>query len=45
VQEYGTSNENLIVRNDASGNIEGGIYITGSITTVSDNSGSVQSEN
>jgi parallel beta-helix repeat protein len=44
VEEYGTANENLIVGNDTSGNVEGGIYLTGSATTVEDNTGSIHSE-
>ncbi len=44
IQEYGTANDNQIVRNDTSGNVEGGIYVTGSTTTVEDNTGSVHSE-
>jgi len=44
VSEYGTANDNLIVGNDASGNLEGGFYITGITTIVADNVGSVQFE-
>ncbi len=44
VEESGSSNDNLITGNDTSGNVEGGIYVTGITTTVSSNTGSVQSE-
>jgi len=43
IEEYGTANDSQIVRNDASGNVEGGIYVTGTTTTVEDNEGSVHS--
>lgn len=44
IEEYGTANDNLIVRNDTSGNVEGGIYLTGPTTTVEGNTGSIHSE-
>lgn len=44
VLEYGASNDNLIVGNDASGNREGGFSITGITTVVTGNVGSVQFE-
>ena len=44
IQEYGTANDNLITGNDTSGNVEGGIYLTGTTTTVEDNVGSIHSD-
>jgi parallel beta-helix repeat protein len=44
IQEYGTANRNWIVGNDTSDNVEGGIYLTGSSTTVEDNLGSIHSD-
>jgi parallel beta-helix repeat protein len=39
VEEYGIANDNVIVGNDATGNVKGGIYVTGSVTTVAGNTG------
>ena len=44
IEEYGTADDNLFVRNDLSGNVAGGVYLTGSMTTLEENTGSVHSD-
>jgi len=41
VEEYGTANDNFIVQNYVTGNLEGGIYQVGPTTIVSANKGNV----
>ena len=44
IEEYGIANYNLIAGNNTSDNVEGGIYVTGSATTLEENTGIVYSE-